>query len=125
VGRPPSAAVATAASEAARRVEGVVELDAGPLATKVTYGNGGRVAGVTVHDGGPGRTVTLYLKVAWGPIPEVAEAAMTAAADALDAVYPDDGPWRVDVEVVDITPPEVAALPVPSAADDTAEGKGA
>lgn len=110
--RPVAAAVAATAAEAVRRVPGVVDLDAGPLGTKVTYGTSGRVAGVTVREGDGTRTVALHLRVTWGPVQSVARSAVDAALAALASAYPHDGPWRVDVEVADIELAETAGVEI-------------
>jgi hypothetical protein len=102
-----------------------VGTDSGHLGTWVTYGPGGRVSGVTVHDGDTGRTASVRLVVGWDRhLPGVAADAWAAALAALDTMWPDDGPWRVDVEVTDVALPHdhkasaltVRRAPVPASA---------
>ena len=103
MGRPSAADVASVAANAASRAPGVAGLDAGPLGTRVTYGPAGRVAGVTVRDDADGgRRVAVHLRVAWGPVVATASGAQDAVLAALDAAFPAQPGWRVDVDVADI-----------------------
>ncbi|MCU4186009.1 hypothetical protein K6U06_16690 [Acidiferrimicrobium sp. IK] len=111
--RPAAAAVAATAADTARRVPGVVDLDSGPLGTKVTYGSNGRVPGITVRNSDGARRVTLHLKLAWGPVTPIAKSAIDAVLDALQSEYPDAGPWQVDVEVLDMADPDAVEAPSP------------
>lgn len=105
---PPPSTVARCVETAVRAVDGVVDLDSGPLGTHVTYGSGGRVTGVAVRGQPPERQASIRLIVEWRPVMSVADAAMSAALLALSMTWPNEPPCTVDVEVVDIALPGAA-----------------
>lgn len=95
-------AVAQAAARAAERVEGVVDLDGGPLGSFSTYGDGRSCSGVTVTATGDELEVRVRLIAAFGTVlPRL-------AAQVRAAVGREVGGWAggrmvvVDIEITDL-----------------------
>lgn len=94
--------VAQAAARAAARVEGVVVLDAGPLGSFSTYGDGRSCRGVTVASTGDQLKVGLRLIAAFGSVlPGVAEQVRAAVVGEVGALA-GGRPLVVDIEITDL-----------------------
>jgi uncharacterized alkaline shock family protein YloU len=99
---PSPLALARAAAQAARAVEGVVDLQGGAVGEFATYGGGERQTGVRVVVTGTPR-VSLRLVVAFGrPIPELADQVHTRVREATTALLPAGTDVVVDVHVADV-----------------------
>lgn len=104
-------AIARLVAATAVACDGVVAVTPGPFGVTATHGVGGRVPGVRVEAGQPGR-VALHLSITMGrPIAALAADVRTAVAATLDRDVPDGAPWSVDVHVVDVDAPPVPSLP--------------
>lgn len=93
--------LARAASDAARGVSGVLDLQAGAVGEFATYGGGQRVPGVRVELGPPVK-VALRLVVAFGrPLGELTDEARDEVRRAVVALTGQPEP-PVDLHVVDV-----------------------
>lgn len=95
-------AIARLAAARAAACDGVVAVTPHPIGVAATYGPGGRVPGVEVVLGPPGR-VTVHIRAALGiDLGTAAGAVRSVVADALDDGDPERSPWVVDVHVADV-----------------------
>lgn len=95
-------AVAQAAARAAARVEGVVELDGGPLGSFSTYGDGRSCPGVTVTSTGDELQVGVRLIATFGAVLPRLAAQVRAGVDRELSVRAGGRTVVVDIEITDL-----------------------
>jgi uncharacterized alkaline shock family protein YloU len=99
---PSALALAAAAASASARVDGVVELDGGPMGSFSTYGEGRRCTGVTVTPQEGSLVVRIRLVARFGSLlPELGAAIRAEVERELRPMLGDQA-VVVDVEITDL-----------------------
>lgn len=115
--------IATEAAAAARSVDGVVDLDAGPLGEFATWGSGRRCPGVRIRDRDPLHLVVRIVSATGRVLPSLAAAVREAVTEALQG----PGEVVVDVHVASLrgaTQPRRDPQGAPDPAPDAAASRG-